>query len=121
VRQALRQLKLPGYRTSMLFQPDFNLRLGRYYLRTLLDKYGGRLEAALAAYNAGPNRLEQWLSWGSFEDPAELIETIPFTETRTYIQAVLRNAEIYRRLYGSAPPSVMRKAAGKARPSGRPK
>jgi len=120
-RLLARQLKLPRYRTSMLFQPDFNLRLGTYYLRTLLDKYGGRLEAALAAYNAGPNRLEQWLSWGSFEDPAELIETIPFTETRTYIQAVLRNAEIYRRLYGSAPPSVMRKAAGKARPSGRPK
>lgn len=107
-----RQLKLRGYRTASLFQPTVNLRLGAYFLRSLLDKYGGRLEAALAAYNAGPNRVERWLVWARFEDPAEFIETIPFSETRTYVTAVLRNAAIYRELYGAAPVAA-------ARPAGR--
>lgn len=104
-----RQLGLRRYRTSMLFQPDFNLRLATYYLRNLLDKFGGKLEAALAAYNAGPNRAERWLGWAAFENPAEFVETVPFTETRAYIQAVLRNAEIYRRLYAPARPASIRK------------
>jgi soluble lytic murein transglycosylase len=54
----------------------------------------------LASYNAGPNRVARWLSWGNFEEPAEFIETIPFDETRNYVISVLRNAQLYRRLYG---------------------
>jgi len=116
-RMLARQLKL-RYRTSYLFQPAMNIRLGAYYLRSLLDKYEGRVEVALAAYNAGANRAERWLNWGKFQEPAEFIETIPFTETRTYVQAVLRNAEFYRWLYGS--PSVVRKAP-QATPRRRPR
>jgi len=101
-----RQLGLRRYRTSLLFQPDFNLRLAAYHLRSLLDKFEGRIEVALAAYNAGVNRAERWLGWAAFEDPAEFVETIPFTETRTYVQAVLRNAEVYRRLYAPSKPAT---------------
>ena len=54
----------------------------------------------LAAYNAGPGRVHQWLAWSNYREPAEFVESIPFTETREYIQAVLRNADIYRQLYG---------------------
>lgn len=97
-----RQVGLKGYRTGMLFQPAVSLRLGTFFLRSLLDRFDGRLEVALAAYNAGPNRAERWLGWGRFEEPAEFIETIPLTETRNYVTAVLRNAEIYRWLYASA-------------------
>ena len=110
-----RQLGLKGYRTNLLFQPATSLRLGTYFLRSLLDKFDGRLEAALAAYNAGPNRVEQWLTWASFQEPAEFVESIPFTETRTYVQAVLRNAELYRRIYAPAPA-----AKPKAERAGRP-
>jgi len=53
----------------------------------------------LAAYNAGPARVADWLAWANYREPAEFVENIPFTETRDYVQAVLRNAEIYRRLY----------------------
>jgi soluble lytic murein transglycosylase len=46
--------------------------------------------------------VDEWLGWNySFQEPAEFVETIPFTETREYVQAVLRNAAIYRRLYGT--------------------
>ncbi|MCU1274551.1 MAG: Lytic transglycosylase, catalytic, partial [Bryobacterales bacterium] len=47
-------------------------------------------------------RVDDWRTWNSFQEPAEFVESIPFTETRDYVQAVLRNAAIYRRLYGTA-------------------
>jgi soluble lytic murein transglycosylase len=58
------------------------------------------MEAALAGYDAGLTRARAWLTWGDFREPAEFIETIPFSETRNYVQTVLRNADVYRRLYG---------------------
>ena len=65
----------------------------------MLDRHDGKLEPTLAAYNAGPNRATEWLGWYAYREPAEFVESIPFTETREYVQAVLRNQEIYRRLY----------------------
>jgi soluble lytic murein transglycosylase len=65
----------------------------------MLDHEGGSVEKTLAAYNAGPARVVNWKTWGNFREPAEFVESIPFTETREYVQAVLRNAEMYRRLY----------------------
>jgi soluble lytic murein transglycosylase len=69
----------------------------------MLDRQGGNLEQTLAAYNAGPNRVTEWLGWNHYREPAEFVESIPFTETREYVQAVLRNADIYRRLYLTQP------------------
>jgi soluble lytic murein transglycosylase len=92
------------FRTSMLFQPATNLQLGSRYLRSMLDQWGGKWEETLASYNAGKTRVNDWITWNSFQEPAEFVETIPFTETREYVQAVLRNAAIYRRLYGTSPP-----------------
>jgi len=100
-RQLARKLGVKRFTSSMLFRPDVNLNLGTQMFRTLVDQYGGRLEPALAAYNAGKSRSDAWLNWGTFREPAEFIETIPFTETRNYVQIVLRNAWLYRRLYGA--------------------
>ena len=58
-------------------------------------------EYALAAYNAGSNRVDDWLGQGKYRDPQEFVESIPFTETREYVQAILRNANVYRQLYGA--------------------
>jgi soluble lytic murein transglycosylase len=91
------------FRTSMLFQPSTNLQLGSRYLRSMLDEWGGKWEQTLASYNAGKTRVDDWVNWAVFQEPAEFVETIPFTETREYVQAVLRNAAIYRRLYGTSP------------------
>ena len=60
--------------------------------------FGGSEEQALAAYNAGDSRVKEWLSQRQFAEPAEFAETIPFRETRLYVQAVLRDAGIYRQL-----------------------
>ncbi len=79
-----------------------NLQLGTYYLRSVADSVDGRWEAALAAYNAGLSRAKDWSTWGEFREAAEFVETVPFTQTREYIQIVLRNADIYRQLYARA-------------------
>jgi soluble lytic murein transglycosylase len=50
------------------------------------------------------SRAKSWLTWGDFKEPAEFVETVPFTQTRGYIQAVLRNADAYRRIYGPHQP-----------------
>ncbi|HZO55009.1 MAG TPA: transglycosylase SLT domain-containing protein [Bryobacteraceae bacterium] len=99
-RDLSRKLKLGPYRGSMLYQPEINLQMGAYYLRWLLTSLDNKYEAALAAYNAGKTRATRWLGWfGDDREQAEFIECIPFSETRDYIQIVLRNADIYRRLY----------------------
>ncbi len=87
---------------SQLYLPETSLKLGTLHLRRVLDQYDGRLEPALAGYNAGEHRADEWLRWDPSSDPAEFVESIPFTETRGYVQAVLRNAAMYRKLYGAA-------------------
>ncbi len=99
-RELSRKLKIPRYTTAKLFQPSLNLQFGTYYLRLVTDQLGGHTEAALAAYNAGMTRAKAWMTWADFQEPAEFVETVPFTQTRGYIQAVLRNADAYRRIYG---------------------
>jgi soluble lytic murein transglycosylase len=98
-RQFAPRAGVPRFTTRMLYQPAVNLKIGSAILRSMIDQNGGRLEQTLAAYNAGPGRLSEWLTWGNYREPAEFVESIPFTETRDYVQAELRNADIYRRLY----------------------
>jgi soluble lytic murein transglycosylase len=126
-RQLAKKAGIRPFRTKMLFEPSTNLRLGTTYLRSLLDQWGGNWEQTLAAYNAGPTPVRQWITWANFQEPAEFVETIPFTETREYVQSVLRNAAAYRRIYGakliaSEPPSapvLVQKVSVKARKSKR--
>ncbi|HEY7679023.1 MAG TPA: lytic transglycosylase domain-containing protein, partial [Terriglobia bacterium] len=87
------------YQLAALYTPDVNLVYGTHYLRQVLDRFNGNVEYALAGYNAGPERVDEWLRNGPYEDAAEFVESIPFTETRDYVQAVLRNAALYRQLY----------------------
>jgi soluble lytic murein transglycosylase len=92
--------------TTELMSPDLNIQLGTYFLRTLLDRFNGQVEWALAAYNGGPTRADTWRNWGPFEETADLIEVIPLHETRLYVQIVERNADIYRRLYAGSKADV---------------
>ena len=76
-----------------LADPDLNIRYGTFYLRHLLDRFGGNEVAALAAYNGGPENAE---SWGG----AELeVDDIPFPETRAYVEEVLDQRQQYRDTY----------------------
>ncbi len=81
-----------------LLDPDTNIRLGCIYLKQMLDKFGGRPEYAFAAYNAGDGRVLDWQAAGQFHDMDEFVESIPFTQTRDYVQAIMRNESIYREL-----------------------
>jgi len=98
-RMMARGQGITRFQSGLLFQPEVSLRLGAAYLKQQLTLWNGNLEQTLAAYNAGPGRVREWLAWSSYREPAEFVESIPFTETREYVQAVLRNASIYRRLY----------------------
>lgn len=103
-RELSRRIGLRGYRTSSLTNAEINLRLGTYYLKDLLNSLDGSLEQALASYNGGRTRVLKWREWGPFNEPAEMVETIPLNQTRDYVQIILRNADLYRRLYGAEPP-----------------
>ncbi len=98
-RELSRKLKIRRYSTAMLYTPDTNVKIGTYYLKALLDQHQGKWEATLASYNAGKSRVIGWLNGTTYRDSAEFVESIPFSETRVYVQSVLRNAEVYRRLY----------------------
>src|ERR1041385_9007576 len=65
----------------------------------MVHNYDGQVEYALAAYNAGVDRVNDWRKNGNFADVEEFVESIPFTETREYVQAIMRNAVIYKLLY----------------------
>jgi soluble lytic murein transglycosylase len=90
-----------GFGTGELLNPTVNLELGTRNLRMVLDRFGGQQEYALAAYNAGDVPVRQWMAAGEYKDIAEFVESIPYTETREYVQAILRNREIYHALYAT--------------------
>ena len=82
------------YNNSMIHQLDTNIALGTYYLRYTLDLFNGQEVMATAAYNAGPNRAKKWMAITPLEG-AIYAETIPFSETRNYVQKVMANAHLY--------------------------
>jgi soluble lytic murein transglycosylase len=92
---------VPHYTTDKLLDPTTNIQLGTHYFRSMVDSFGGQVEYALAAYNAGADRVSDWRSAGNYADVEEFVESIPFTETREYVQAIMRNAEVYKKVYGT--------------------
>jgi soluble lytic murein transglycosylase len=104
-----KQLKVRYVKTK-LFEPDYNLQLGMLYIASLLRATGAP-EYALAAFNAGEDRIAAWRAERNYEEIPELVESIPFTETREYVQIVLRNAEVYRMIYGPGTPPASTAAA----------
>ena len=105
-----KQLKV-RYTKDKLFEPDFNIAVGMVYIANLVRQTGAP-EYAAAAYNAGEDRIASWKSERKYEEIPELVESIPFTETREYVQVVLRNTAVYRMIYGQ--PSVALQAAAHA-------
>ncbi|MGB7466630.1 MAG: transglycosylase SLT domain-containing protein, partial [Candidatus Acidiferrum sp.] len=101
------------YTKASLFDPDINIQLGMLYIADLTRSTGG-LEYAAAAYNAGEDRIALWKSERSYDEVPELVESIPFTQTRDYVQIVLRNASMYRQIYGDSPKTTV-SAATRAR------
>lgn len=93
--------------------PAYNAAMGTAYLGELIDRFDGSYVLAIAGYNAGPGRVREWIGhYGdprtSAIEPLDWIESIPFNETRAYVQRVLENVQIYRaRIAGSARPITL--------------
>jgi soluble lytic murein transglycosylase len=95
-RLLARQAGISPYSTAKLNEPEANIALGTAYLAERLRKYGGRMELALAAYNAGDIRVDRWLQEFGNADMVEFVERIPFSETRSYVKQVMSNRVHYR-------------------------
>jgi soluble lytic murein transglycosylase len=93
------------YRIDMLHEPDRGIELGTLYLKRMIDGFGGRVDKALAAYNAGPGRVSSWTRRRPGQSAEEFIEGIPFSETRGYVMTILANREHYRRIYKLGEPA----------------
>lgn len=94
------QLKLP-YAPELLFDPEYNIRLGCWYLANLEDEFRGSTVLALAAYNGGRSNVNRWLQEDRWTGEQHTLEQIPFPETRLYVAKVLRDVERYRRIYAA--------------------
>ncbi len=99
-RRLARQRKVRFTKAS-LFDPNVNIELGMLYIAEL-TRATGAPEYAAAAYNAGEEHLAQWKAERAYEEIPEFVESIPFTETREYVQIVLRNATMYHLVYGDS-------------------
>ncbi|OHC72125.1 MAG: hypothetical protein A3B62_06755 [Rhodospirillales bacterium RIFCSPLOWO2_01_FULL_65_14] len=96
-----KRLNLPFDRRRLTTDPPYNMTLGRAYLAELLDEFKGSYVLALAAYNAGPHRVKKWIKENGDPrerdvDAVDWVELIPFQETRSYVQRVLENLQVYR-------------------------
>lgn len=89
-----------GFTPARLLEPATNIRLGTWHFAALVARCGGRVELALAAYNAGETRLERWRGAFGTTDPTTFIEDVPYTETRLYVKRILSHAAMYRAIYG---------------------
>jgi soluble lytic murein transglycosylase len=83
-----------------LADPQINIAYGSWYLRYLLEKYGGNEVLAVAAYNAGEGKVDEWVAGALDRGERFRVDRIPFAETRTYVGRVLTARDDYRREYG---------------------
>jgi soluble lytic murein transglycosylase len=94
-----KKLGIRNFSTRMLTDPETNIKLGTQYFKDLMDRFGGA-HYALAGYNAGEARVQQWLTQRPPLPADEFTDDIPFAETQSYVKRILGTAEDYRRLYG---------------------
>jgi len=94
-RETAKIMGLKNFKTENLLVAEKNVPIGSTYLKQMLDKFGGNMVLATAAYNAGPHRVKSWLPRAGCTDADIWVELIPFNETRTYVRRVMFFASIY--------------------------
>lgn len=104
-RWIAQKLGMKDYRKALIHQLDTNLKLGTYYMKTVLSSLDNNPLLASVAYNAGPRRARQWRAENALEGTI-YAETIPFDETRNYVKKVMSNTVYYSKLFGQPPRSL---------------
>ena len=104
-----KQANLPYSISKLTRDPSYNIKLGSYYFNSLIEDYGGVYPFAIAAYNAGPNRVKTWRRVNGDPSKGKLsyvnwIELIRFKETRNYVQRVLENINVYKYMWKKKEP-----------------
>ncbi|MEK7667872.1 MAG: lytic transglycosylase domain-containing protein [Gemmatimonadota bacterium] len=110
-RELAQRLRIAPWDADLLFVPDFNLHLGAHFLADRFRVDSFPVYAAIAAYNAGFQRVDRWRRWPEFGDPDLFVERVAIPETRTYVRIVYASYQWYRRAYadslaGASSPAV---------------
>lgn len=100
-RQIAQRMRIADWDAELLFVPDFNLHLGSRFLADRLRVDSFPVYAAIAAYNAGPQRVDRWRLWPEFADPDLFVERVAIAETRNYVKTVYASYQWYRRAYAT--------------------
>lgn len=87
---------------EILFNAEENIKIGTSYYKHLLDKYNNSYLVALAAYNAGFGNVDKWIEQGIIKKDGSDIENIPYKETNNYVRKIVRDYEIYKKLYNGS-------------------
>ena len=82
-----------------LFDPEINIKIGLKYYKTLLEKYDNNYKIAIVAYNAGIGNVDKWIEDGIINENGSNLENVPFKETENYLRKIVRDYEIYKKLY----------------------
>ena len=93
-----KKMSMKDYSEAKLKDPETNIRMGCWYLKYLMDRFDGDMTLVLAGYNAGPNRVTQWLEDEKYSQDGKLTD-IPYRETEEYVKKVENAKEMYRSYY----------------------
>lgn len=93
------KLLLENYTVEKLYDPEYNIQIGIWYLAYLIGEFDGDIVKSLAAYNAGENKVRKWLKAGIWSGNFNDIENIPFPETRSYVDRVMYDYQVYKKIY----------------------
>lgn len=92
-------LEIKDYNEELLFNPDINIRIGTWYVKTLFKEFNGNQDLVLAAYNAGSGNVKKWLNDEKYSSDGKTLDRIPFKETEEYLLKVNNNYKIYSTVY----------------------
>ncbi|HOM43249.1 MAG TPA: lytic transglycosylase domain-containing protein [Bacillota bacterium] len=88
-----------NFNEDMLFDPETNIMLGSWYIEHLTNYYKGSFELVFAAYNGGRGNVDKWLKDKNLSSDGITLDTIPFSETKNYLEKLRKNYNIYKMIY----------------------
>ncbi|MDP4143848.1 MAG: lytic transglycosylase domain-containing protein [Bacillota bacterium] len=96
---AAEKMGIKAFSSDMLYNPEFNIRMGCWYLNDLSSEFKGNMDLVLAAYNGGRGNVKKWLNDTAHSSDGQNLDYIPFKETDKYVKKVNTNYSMYKKLY----------------------